>query len=163
MRTECVRLATLPLGRPRLLHLSLSVSATRRSLDESDAPLFIRQGAQRRRRTHTLSHSLSHTHGRYCTHTLIHRAGRQHDFILQSGFSARYDGGEPPARSRGQNVSYSALLLVRQWRVGACVRVCCPEKQLSDVEMLLCYLMCDQNRGQNEGWSPCDCICVLLC
>lgn len=113
--------------------------------------------------THSLSHSRSHTHGRYCTHTLIHRAGRQHDFILQSGFSARYDGGEPPARSRGQNVSYSALLLVRQWRVGACVCVCCPEKQLSDVEMLLCYLMCDQNRGQNEGWSPCDCICVLLC
>lgn len=27
MRTECVRLATLPLGRPRRVHLSLSVSA----------------------------------------------------------------------------------------------------------------------------------------
>ncbi|XP_044041198.1 CUGBP Elav-like family member 2 isoform X3 [Siniperca chuatsi] len=69
MRTECVRLATLPLGRPRLLHLSLSVSAARRSLGESDAPLFIRQGAQRRRRTHT------HTHYTVSTHKYTGQAG----------------------------------------------------------------------------------------
>lgn len=102
MRTECVQLATLPLGRPRsLLHLSLSVSAARRSLGESDAPLFIR----RRRRTHTQTHS--RTHGTVGTYTRsLHRAGWQHDFILQSGFSAWYDGGEPPACSRRQNVSY---------------------------------------------------------
>lgn len=69
MRTECVRLATLPLGRPRLLHLSLSVSAARRSLGESDAAFSVREGAQRRRRTHT------HTHGTVGSH--LHRAGRQ--------------------------------------------------------------------------------------
>ena len=76
--------------------------------------------------THTFTHTqrtvLTHTH----THTYIHRAAdRQHDFILQSGFSARYDGGEPAARSRRQNVSYSLFFSSRTP----------PEKQLSDVEM----------------------------
>lgn len=128
MRTECVRLATLPLGRPRLVHLSLSVFVARRSLSESDAPVFIRQGstAAKRRRAHWLSHVYctgSHTH----THSSHTRwAGRQHDFILQSGFSARYDGGEPPACSRRQNVSWISFLL--SLFVSACtvLKRCCP-------------------------------------
>ena len=78
--------------------------------------------------THTFTHTQrtvpTHTHTH--THTYIHRAAdRQHDFILQSGFSARYDGGEPAARSRRQNVSYSLFFSSRTP----------PEKQLSDVEM----------------------------
>ncbi|XP_063761410.1 CUGBP Elav-like family member 2 isoform X9 [Eleginops maclovinus] len=62
MRTECVRLATLPLGRPRLLHLSLSVSAARRSLGESDAPFYLSGRAHRGGGAHT----------RYCTHIHTH-------------------------------------------------------------------------------------------
>ncbi|KAK1906549.1 4-diphosphocytidyl-2-C-methyl-D-erythritol kinase [Dissostichus eleginoides] len=62
MRTECVRLATLPLGRPRLLHLSLSVSAARRSLGESDAPFYLSGRAHRGGGAHT----------RYCTYTHTH-------------------------------------------------------------------------------------------
>lgn len=54
------------------MHLSLSVSTARRSLGESDAPLFIRQGAQRRRRTHTL---LSHTRTVLYAHAYTGQAG----------------------------------------------------------------------------------------
>ncbi|XP_069375858.1 CUGBP Elav-like family member 2 isoform X21 [Paralichthys olivaceus] len=84
MRTECERLDSLPSGRPRLLHLSLSVSASRRSLGESDA-LFIRQDARHSgggAHTHTHTHSTDtlhtlhtlhrHTH---CTHTQGRQAG----------------------------------------------------------------------------------------
>uniref|UniRef100_A0A3P9LVW7 RRM domain-containing protein n=2 Tax=Oryzias latipes TaxID=8090 RepID=A0A3P9LVW7_ORYLA len=54
MRTQRARLDPLPSGRPQLLHLSLSVSAARRSLGGSDAPVFCRgEGAQRWRRTHS--------------------------------------------------------------------------------------------------------------
>ena len=74
--------------------------------------------------THTQRTVPTHTHTH--THTYIHRAAdRQHDFTLHSAFSARYDGGEPAARSRRQNVSYSLFFSSRTP----------PEKQLSDVEM----------------------------
>ncbi|XP_034433830.1 CUGBP Elav-like family member 2 isoform X15 [Hippoglossus hippoglossus] len=75
MRTECERLDSLPSGRPRLPHLSLSVSASRRSLGESDA-LFIRQDARHSggggAHTHTAHTHTLHTH---CTHTQGMQAG----------------------------------------------------------------------------------------
>lgn len=87
------------------MHLSLSVFVARRSLSESATRLSLLDRATAAK---TNAHSLALT--RYCTraytHSHTHRADRQHDFILQSGFSARYDGGEPSAGSRGQNVSW---------------------------------------------------------
>lgn len=102
-------------------------------------------------RTAAEAHTHTHTHTILYAHTHIHRAGRQHDFILQSGFSARYDGGEPPACSRRQNVSYLPSLSLFSACGFSVFRVIFtpPEKQLSDVEMLLRCWICDLNRGHN--------------
>lgn len=53
----------------------------------------------------TLLVFIAQARSRSRSHRVSAQADRQHVFILQPGFSARADGGEPPAGSRRHNVS----------------------------------------------------------
>lgn len=64
MRTECVRLATLPLGRPRILHLSLSlsVSVARRSFRRERRAFIYQEEARAHTNTDGTVRARTHAH-----------------------------------------------------------------------------------------------------